>query len=45
MKFNNIREKNGLSILPLISIVHADEEVSRQLETEPATGHTGCNLE
>lgn len=45
MKFNHIREKDGLSILRLISIIQADEEVSRQLEAEPTTGHAGCNLE
>lgn len=46
MKFNNIQEKDGLGILQqLISIIQADQEVSRQLETEPAAGHAGCDLQ
>lgn len=31
--------------MQLISITHADEEIPCQLETEPAAGHAGGNLQ
>ena len=44
-KLITFKKRKCLGVLQLISIVQADQKVSRQLEAEPAAGHAGCDLE